>query len=979
MKKFADKSGWLRVVVCCLTLVVHHGLRDALIPALPTIAAPEAVGAPTTEASTPLASSSSAATDVTSSTADVTTDVPGSSFSTTFSSSPSPSDSSMSESVTDGLSPDVTASPAVSSSPAVPSKPSESPAVSSRSEVNSVRAEPSAKGGVGPSASPDPRPFESNAVLGGPSGSPLPPGEPSESPSATVSPPGSPAADPVLFPTAATPADRFRADADPAAPRTPDPTRRPNRIVRSLISSQAISPSRRPPTQTPPADRLVSDSTAAPDPPADAASPVLILESAVRKASPAGTAAAFSLLPSDGVFAAGDDLAGRIRSVFRQTLVRGVLADGKQLQDALSEELKRNSSSAPSRETPLSVLINRIDFSGVWLRLSGEQGRDRAGERNPAIKNVGLQERFLQDGNSWLHELQKWEWSFGDLPREASYYGPEMKAGWGLMVEGAVLSSVYWAWLLTAALADKVIDKAGVGGVLAASVGVTGILGLVTHPVSLGGPWALLALRVVQGAAQGLSFPAILRILEDIPESSRNVASLVTFLGPYLGTCLGVGLGSLEDWYTATYALGSVALVLLLPCLLLPPVEANVHQNLAWRRVLKSRAVWACLGVHVANTWVMHSLLVGVPFCLTYYLQQPCYRGWSAVAVVGAVAVICRPLEFLSPRLADKGPLSGLDRRRAPVLAGSLLVVTAVILMATIGLDSAGVLVGVAAGCAGVGVGLVRVGNRLNLEDLAPLQLWRLVHIFNLTGILTAAVVPVVLTAFAQAGKSGWMAVWLVPLTLVVPAALLHLFCLSSNAQSWDQPATGYDGPAARPVRVSTISVGGLEGVGVGVGVIANGHGPPKEIRRSLRSRQSFKSAKSALTYKTAMSRPRARSLSCRTVDDDLEADLKSVIEEASVECRSIAMESEVECRSVASTVFKSDCDDMFSAIEGTVGDVQRRDLPHALYNGTSLDRTTAWLSYHYCVDMPQRSMSVPGFPTKEETRRKNVVFALAW
>lgn len=964
--------------MCCLTLVVHHGLRDALIPALPTIAAPEDVGSPSTEASTPEASYSSAATDVTSATVDVTTDVPGSSVSPTFSSSSSSADSlPPSQPVTVALSPDVTAAAAVSFSPAVSPEPSESPAVPSPPELNSVRADPS-KGVLTSSGSPsvDARPFESNAVLVDPSESPTVPVDPSESPTAPVSPSDSPAANPALLPTI--PLGRSRADTDPALPRIPDPTRRPNRIVRSLISSQTISPSRRPPTpaQPTPADRLVLDSTAAPDPPADDVSPVLILESAVSKASPPGATASFSLLPGDGVLAAGDDLAGRIRSVFRQTLVRGVLADGKQLQNALAEELKRNSSSS-SRERPLSVLINRIDFSGVWLRLSGEQGRDQAGERNPAIKNVGLQERFLQDGNSWLHELQKWEWSFGDLPREAGYYGPEMKAGWGLLVEGAVLSSVYWAWLVTAALADKVVDKMGVGGVLAASVGVTGVLGLVTHPVSLGGPWALLALRVVQGAAQGLSFPAILRILEDLPESSRNVASLVTFLGPYLGTCLGVGLGSLEEWYTATYALGSVALVLLLPCLLLPPVEANVHQNLAWRRVLKSRAVWACLGVHVANTWVMHTLLVGVPFCLTYYLQQPCYRGWGAVAVVGAVAVICRPLEFFSPRLADKGPLSGLDRRRAPVLAGSLLVVTAVILMATIGLDSAGVLVGVAAGCAGVGVGLVRVGNRLNLEDLAPLQLWRLVHIFNLTGILTAAVVPVVLTAFAQAGKSGWMAVWLVPLTLVLPAALLHLFCLSSNAQSWDQPAVGYDGPAARPVRVSTISVGGLEGVGVGV--IANGHGPPKEIRRSLRSRQSFKSAKSALTYKTAMSRPRARSLSCRTIDDDLEADLKSVVEEASVECRSIAMESEVECRSVASTVFKSECDDMFSALEGTVGDVQRRDLSHALYNGTSLDRTTAWLSYHYCVDMPQRSMSVPGFPTKEEARKRNVVFALAW
>lgn len=145
----------------------------------------------------------------------------------------------------------------------------------------------------------------------------------------------------------------------------------------------------------------------------------------MRKAAPSGATATFSLLPSDGVLAGGDDLAGRIRSVFRQTLVRGVFADGKQLQNSLLEEVKQNVSSL--RENPLSVLINRIDFSGVWLRLSGDEGRMRPSERNPAVKNVGLQERFLTDGNGWLHELQKWEWSVEDFPRDAGYYGPEMK------------------------------------------------------------------------------------------------------------------------------------------------------------------------------------------------------------------------------------------------------------------------------------------------------------------------------------------------------------------------------------------------------------------------------------------------------------------------------------------------------------------------------------------------------------------------
>ena len=115
------------------------------------------------------------------------------------------------------------------------------------------------------------------------------------------------------------------------------------------------------------------------------------------------------------------------------------------------------------------------------------------------------------------------------------------------MIEGVVLSSVYWGWLFAALLADPLIDRytwitwqdlcmrekkrgkginvcrfhtsdaeilidsystvislcrVGVRVVLSVSVGVVGLLGLLTHAASLGGPWTLLGFRVVQGTVQ---------------------------------------------------------------------------------------------------------------------------------------------------------------------------------------------------------------------------------------------------------------------------------------------------------------------------------------------------------------------------------------------------------------------------------------------------------------------------------------------
>ena len=84
------------------------------------------------------------------------------------------------------------------------------------------------------------------------------------------------------------------------------------------------------------------------------------------------------------------------------------------------------------------------------------------------------------------------------------------------------------------------------------------------------------------------------------------------------------------------------------------------------------------------------------------------------------------------------------------VLPGTVMVTAAVIVMATAGLDSAEVLVGVGVGLAGFGVGVARVGYRLNVDDMAPLGAWRVTKILDAAAVVTAALSPVVVTALAQ-------------------------------------------------------------------------------------------------------------------------------------------------------------------------------------------------------------------------------------
>lgn len=73
--------------------------------------------------------------------------------------------------------------------------------------------------------------------------------------------------------------------------------------------------------------------------------------------------------------------------------------------------------------------------------------------------------------------------------------------------------------------------------------------------------------------------------------------------------------------------------------------------------------------------------------------------------------------------------------------------------LGTAGVNNPKVLVGVAGGCSGVGVGLIRSGVRVNLGDLAPGQLWRLIRLCDLVALLIEALSPLILAAMLRVSE----------------------------------------------------------------------------------------------------------------------------------------------------------------------------------------------------------------------------------
>ncbi|KAK8750311.1 hypothetical protein OTU49_014771, partial [Cherax quadricarinatus] len=174
-------------------------------------------------------------------------------------------------------------------------------------------------------------------------------------------------------------------------------------------------------------------------------------------------------------------------------------------------------------------------------------------------------------------------------------------------------------------------------------------------------------------------------------------------------------------------------------------------------------------------------------------------------------------------------------------------------------------------------------------------------------------------------------------------------------------------------VLVPVCVVDGTNGAAVVDGVYPSQH----HLRQSVRSKQSFKSALSTHTFKTA--RSRARTVSCQTINDDLEADMHSV-EGSNVECHSVE-EADPQCYSVASSsTFKSD-EDMQSAIDGvaSVTEQQGQQFGYMLSNGVTTDKTAAWLSSHHDLATMSDSQRIQPPATKKEIHANNSVYGLFW
>ncbi|XP_065897700.1 sialin-like isoform X3 [Dysidea avara] len=222
---------------------------------------------------------------------------------------------------------------------------------------------------------------------------------------------------------------------------------------------------------------------------------------------------------------------------------------------------------------------------------------------------------------------------------------------WSSSEQGWVLSSFFYGYIVTQLPGGWLATKLGGKYVFGVGVLVASLLTIITPQMAYLNLWALVACRVVIGAFEGVTFPAMnVMFGKWAPPLERSMMATVAFAGSYAGNIVAFPLSGLlcntMGWPWAFYISGIVGIIWFVAWLFLvfntpadhPRISPEEHHYIEssidselllqesvkedfpppWSAIFTSPAVLAIIIGHFANNWGFYTLLT----CLPTFLSQ---------------------------------------------------------------------------------------------------------------------------------------------------------------------------------------------------------------------------------------------------------------------------------------------------------------------------------------------------------------------
>uniref|UniRef100_M3XHC3 Sialin n=2 Tax=Latimeria chalumnae TaxID=7897 RepID=M3XHC3_LATCH len=263
---------------------------------------------------------------------------------------------------------------------------------------------------------------------------------------------------------------------------------------------------------------------------------------------------------------------------------------------------------------------------------------------------------------------------------------------WDADTQGWILGAFFYGYIVTQVPGGYLASRYGGKWLLGGGILLTAIFTLLTPIAADLGVGYLIAVRVLEGLGEGVSFPAMHAMWSSwAPPLERSKLLTISYAGSQLGTVVTLPLSGLIcfhlDWTYVFYIFGSVGLLwfILWSWITSNTPETNkaiseeekeyisaslkkqlsLTKTVPWGPMLKSMPLWAIVVAHFSYNWTFYTLLTLLPTymkdILRIHIQEngflsalPYLGCWLVMISVGQIADYLRENQVFSTATVRK-------------------------------------------------------------------------------------------------------------------------------------------------------------------------------------------------------------------------------------------------------------------------------------------------------------------------------------
>ncbi|XP_031343250.1 vesicular glutamate transporter 1-like [Photinus pyralis] len=383
---------------------------------------------------------------------------------------------------------------------------------------------------------------------------------------------------------------------------------------------------------------------------------------------------------------------------------------------------------------------------------------------------------------------------------------------WDSKVQGYVLSSFFYGYIVTQLVGGWMAAKFGGKHVFGIGIAVTGALTVVSPFVAKQSVSLLIAVRILEGLFEGVTYPCVHAIwAEWAPPLERSRLAAIAFSGCYVGTVVAMPLSALLadtlGWESIFYVTGGIALLWFVCwCIIIadsPTLDSRIsdselryiQESLGeqqvnrtakhpWRSIITSVPVWAIVVAHFTENWGFYTLLTQLPT----FMKDTLNFELSSTGIVAAVpylvvSITTQVAGHLADWLQEKKILNTTQVRKifncVAYIGQAVFLLLAGYLLSPIGSTIC------LSFAVGIG-GLQASGFGVNHLDIAPQHASVLLGISNTVATIPGIVSPIVSGYIVTTPTaSEWQIVFIISSCIYVCGAIFYGVFASGELQPW--------------------------------------------------------------------------------------------------------------------------------------------------------------------------------------------------